>query len=598
MTDFETVKSSVDLVAYIESRGIALKKVGRLYKACCPMHPEKTPSFTVDPETQQWRCYGACGTGGDVFEFVEQYDKFNTGEALRIVAEYAHIDLGKHEEPHKRLYELLEMAAQHYTRMLHMATENARAAYNYLIETRKLSPQIIGVEGARIGYAPHSVIRPILANHGYTEKEMLDAGILAKADDGRLYEAFRNRIMIPIFDQQGRVIGFNGRAMGNDQPKYKNSPETPIFKKSKTLYTLREKNTQGRVLDGVQVKTIVEGPFDVLSGVMRGFRGLYAQMGSALSVDQLTQLAKNGTERIIFCFDNDDAGENMMHRLAKEHVHTAARLGVDLQIMRPPHGKDADDTFREKPELWTEAVNAARPAVDVLIDLELASLPQNANAVDKTKAALDLMPTLRSDNPMVQQENIGKLASRLNVTPAEMERWASPKMAIHQPPPAPKQETLGAPTSEEWVLHGILCNEFDDWLARANACLFIASHAPMPYALAPLALEDFADRDTRRLMDLILKSQVARESFADYLGEHVERGLQATYKRVVDLDDIGKEFLMPFNYDIFVHYVCEVRITRLSREHIAFEGKDAAKARECSRAIACLRLSQQDLIDA
>jgi DNA primase len=594
--DFQRVKDATDLVAYVESRGIYLKKAGSAYKALCPFHAEKSPSFVVNPETQRWQCFGACGVGGTVIDFVMKYDNADESEALRIVAEYARIDLSKHEDPHKRLYEVLEFATQQYIKNLYTANSQSRTAMSYLIETRKLTTDII--QAARIGFASQSTIRLFLQDRGFTDKEMLDAGILAKADDGSVYDHFRNRIMIPVMDERGRVVGFNGRAMGDTQPKYKNSPETAIFKKSKILYTLREKNAQGKALDPIQVKTIVEGPFDALSGLMRGFRGIYAQMGSALSVDQLTKLVTHGTEKIVFCFDNDGAGGKMMHRLAKEHVHTAAQLGVDLLIMRPPHGKDADDTFREHPELWQSAVDAARLVVDVLIDLELSPLPQNATAVQKTNAARKLVPMLKHDNRIVEKENFGKLAARLDLSDDEMERLVRPQLTIlHTPPPAPKQETHGAPTSEEWVLHGILCYEGDGWLERANSRLLLSSDDMMPYALAPLGIEDFTDRDARRLMDLIIKARQAGETYADYLHEHVERPLQASYKRIVDLDEIGKTFLMPFDYDIFVHYVYEVRIKRLIKERPTFEAKDPAKARECAMAIACLRLAQEDLLD-
>jgi DNA primase len=590
--DFQRVKDATDLVAYVESRGVYLKKAGSTYKALCPFHAEKSPSFVVNPETQRWQCFGACGVGGTVIDFVMKYDNTDESEALRIVAEYARIDLSKHEDSHKRLYDVLELATQHYSRMLVKDTDASRHALNYLIETRKLTTDII--QAARIGYASQSTIRLFLQDRGFTDKEMLDAGILAKADDGAVYDHFRNRIMIPVMDERGRVVGFNGRAMGDTQPKYKNSPETTIFKKSKILYTLREKNAQGKALDPIQVKTIVEGPFDALSGLMRGFRGIYAQMGSALSVDQLTKLVTHGTEKIVFCFDNDEAGGKMMHRLAKEHVHTAAHLGVDLLIMRPPHGKDADDTFREHPELWQSAVDAARPVVDVLIDLELSPLPQNATAVQKTNAARKLVPMLKHDNRIVEKENFGKLAARLDLSDDEIERLVRPQLTIlHTTPPVPKQESTPLPTTEEWVLHGILCNEADGWLARANACLFIASDSPIPYALAPLNEQDFIDPQLRRFFAASVKAQAAEEMIKG----HIDASLERVYERIKGLQTIGKEFNLSFDYDVFIDRVYALRLDRLRKERPTYEAKDPMKARECAIGIACIQMAQEDLLD-
>lgn len=589
MSDFDLVKSQVDIVSYIQ-RNVDLKKTGNVYKASCPFHTEKSPSFVVNPTLQRWQCFGACGVGGSIIDFAMRFHGMSEAEALQDVASFGNIQLEKRDDPHKRLYELLDQATRIYGTGLY--SSYGETALGYLCNERALNDDII--RQAKIGYAPDrpGSITRMLNDLGYSQKEMLEAGILAKSDDGRIYEVFRNRIMIPIFDQQGRVVGFNGRAMGSDQPKYKNSPETALFKKSKILYTLREKNAQGRALEGFKVKVLVEGPFDVISGHLKGFKNVYAQMGSALSLDQLSQLAKHDTEKIVFCFDNDPAGENMMRRLAKEHIHSAARLGVDLLIMRPPHGKDADDTFRERDDLWLSAVDNARPVVDVLIDLELAGLPQNASGIQKTKAALELTKVLRHDNRLIEQENFGKLAARLNLTADEMERIARPQLTILAAPPAPKVESIGLPTTEEWVLHGILTHEADSWLVRANSCLLIASDSPMPYALAPLSAQDFTDPQTRRFFEISAKSQAAEEMIRG----NIDKSLEALYERIKGLNTIGDALGIPFDYDIFISHVYELRLKRLRKERPTFEGKDVSKARECAMAIACLQLAAEEMI--
>lgn len=158
-----------------------------------------------------------------------------------------------------------------------------------------------------------------------------------------------------------------------------------------------------------------------------------------------------------------------------------------------------------------------------------------------------------------------------------------------------QHDDMRQPAAEEWVLYGILGSEYHKWLERANAHLLLASEDTMHYALAPLSLMDFVDPSARQMFDLILKADTPL--LKTFVSQHMDEPLKPFYRRLVVLQEIGKEFLMPFDYDIFVHYVCEVRITRLDKEYVTFKGKDPAKARECARAIACLRLAQSDLID-
>lgn len=591
MSDFDLVKSQVDIVSYIQ-RNVSLKKAGSIYKALCPFHPEKTPSFTVNPKTQQWKCWGACGVGGSVIDFAMKYHHMTESEALQDVASFANVPLTplnrEKADKKERLYALMEAATQIYQGILFGIT--GKPYLKYLQQERGLS--IDTIKAARMGYAPPGGIDVV---KGFTHQDMVDADLIVVPEKGAPYQRFWSRIMIPILDHKGRVVAFTGRTTQADKtPKYMHNTTTDIFEKSKIIHRMPlNQSTIG--FEAFDTIVMVEGSLDPVSAFNRGVFNVVALLGKECTDGQVELLCKTGAKRLVFCLDRDESGRKALRTLTVKHKASLASQGIELYAMFAPHGKDPDDTFREKPELWQPSVDAARPVVDVLIDLELSPLSKSATAVEKTKAAIELMPTLRSDNPMVQQENLGKLASRLNVTPAEMERWANPKMVVHQP--APKQETYGAPTSEEWVLHGILCYEADGWLARANACILIASDDMMPYALAPLGTDDFTDRDTKRLMDLVLKARQAGETFADYLHEHVDRPLQAPYKRVVDLDEIGKTFLMPFDYEIFIHYVYEVRIKRLIRDRAAFEAKEPAKARECAMAIACLRLAQEDLLD-
>jgi hypothetical protein len=232
--------------------------------------------------------------------------------------------------------------------------------------------------------------------------------------------------------------------------------------------------------------------------------------------------------------------------------------------------------------------------VDVLIDLELSPLPQNATAVQKTNAARKLVPMLKHDNRIVEKENFGKLAARLDLSDDEIERLVRPQLTIlHTTPPVPKQESTPLPTTEEWVLHGILCNEADGWLARANACLFIASDSPIPYALAPLNEQDFIDPQLRRFFAASVKAQAAEEMIKG----HIDASLERVYERIKGLQTIGKEFNLSFDYDVFIDRVYALRLDRLRKERPTYEAKDPMKARECAIGIACIQMAQEDLLD-
>jgi DNA primase len=422
-------------------------------------------------------------------------------------------------------------------------------------------------------------------------KAMEEAGLIREKNE-RYYDFFRNRIMIPMRDLRGRVVGFSGRAMGDDQPKYLNSPESDIFKKGSLIYTPTSRVKNGH-REALHTLIVVEGHMDAISALNRGFENVVASMGTAFTHEQMALLCKGDVKRIVFCLDRDEAGRTALRTLTQKHVGNLASQGIELYAMFAPHGKDPDDTFREKPELWQPAVDAARPVVSVLIDLEMAKYGDRPTAVDISTLVNDLLPILKSTNPFVEDENIRALSSKTGVAIERLKAWLSPQMhVVDKPAPAPKQESTPLPTTEEWVLHGILCNEADGWLARANACLFIASDSPMPYALAALNEQDFTDGQLRRFFAASVKAQAAEEMIKG----HIDASLERVYERIKGLKAIGQEFNLSFDYDVFIDRVYALRLDRLRKERPTYEAKEPAKARECAIGIACLQLSQEDLL--
>jgi DNA primase catalytic core len=597
--DFQRVKDAINLADYI-GRYASLKRAGTVMQCCCPLpgHNDKSPSFQVKGDG--WICRGKCDAYGDIFDFVERYHGWDKQQALEELARYAGVTLTPLTPEHKaqadkreRLYALMEDAVGLFEQA-RRASENATM---YLTKTRGLSLETINA--ARIGYGPDQwewLVNRLRAA-GYSHREMIDAGVVSQKDtkdESTIYDRFRNRIVIPTRDSRGRVVAFTGRAMSEGQdPKYMHNATTDIFLKSSIIHRMPE-FAPTRGVEGAQTVVIVEGSIDPISAANRGFLNIASLLGKSCSDDQMNLLVKTGADRLVFCLDRDESGIKALRSLTQKHVERLASQGIALYAMFAPYGKDPDDTFREKPDSWVAAVDAARPVVEVLIDLELAPLGAHRNAAKVSAKINELLPILKSDNPLIQDENIHILSSKTGVAFDRLKNWLEPQMHVmEKPAPAPKQESTPLPTTEEWVLHGILCNEADRWLARANACLFIASDSPMPYALAPLNEQDFTDPQLRRFFVASVKAQAAEEMIKG----HIDASLERVYERIKGLIAIGKEFNLSFDYDVFIDRVYALRLDRLRKERPTYEAKDPAKARECAIGIACIQMAQEDLLD-
>ncbi|HEY73791.1 MAG TPA: DNA primase, partial [Thermoflexia bacterium] len=309
MSVVDEIKERLDIVEVISSY-TPLKKSGRNYKALCPFHSEKTPSFVVFPESQHWHCFGACAEGGDLFSFVMKHEGWDFRTALEELARRAGVELRprtpaqvKEEEEADRLRELLTTAARYYNHLLQHASE-AKAARAY-IARRSLDDET--VERFRLGYSlpGWNRSRDYLTEQGYTIEELVKAGLLVRKETGSTYDRFRERLMIPIRDAQGRVIGFGARTLDPEGvPKYLNSPQTPLFDKSRTLFGLDLARKTIRRKDQV---VIVEGYMDVMQAQQAGFANVVAQMGTALTEPQLRQLQRY-TKRLVLALDPDAAG--------------------------------------------------------------------------------------------------------------------------------------------------------------------------------------------------------------------------------------------------------------------------------------------------
>ena len=338
--------SRVDIVDVIDSR-VALKKKGREYTACCPFHNEKTPSFTVSPGKQFYHCFG-CGAHGSAISFLMDYERMEFVDVIEELASMAGItvpreaSLPQHKES-RGLFELMDQVASYFRDQLRQH-ENAKQAVDYLKE-RGVSGEIAATFG--IGYAPpgwDNVLKHFKAK-GISEKQLMDAGLLIAKDSGGHYDRMRNRIVFPIHDRRGRTIGFGGRALGGDTPKYLNSPETELFHKGRELYGLYEARKHSKEL---QRLIVVEGYMDVVSLAQFGVKNVVATLGTATTSDHLDKLFRIVPE-VIFCFDGDRAGRQAAWR-ALENALPQMREGRQIKFIFLPEGEDPDTIVRREGE--------------------------------------------------------------------------------------------------------------------------------------------------------------------------------------------------------------------------------------------------------
>ncbi len=358
----DEIKQKLDIVELIGDY-IQLKPAGGgSFKTCCPFHNEKTPSFYTSREKQIWHCFG-CGVGGDHFSFVEQMEGVDFAEALRILGKKAGVEVRRFTSPEankkSRLVEINTLAAKYYNKVLNDSPQ-AAVARNY-VKTRELSAELVGE--FLLGYAPDSwsTLLEFLKSRGYQEKEILDAGLAQRKKVGfGMIDKFRNRLMIPLADVHGNIVGFTGRKLSDEQkgPKYMNSPQTPIYNKSEILYGLDKAKLsikeKGEVI-------IVEGNLDVVSSHKTSVKNIIASSGTALTEAQLIIL-KRFTNKFVFSFDSDAAG----FAAAKRGIDLAKGLDLEVSVALLPKeaGKDPDDAIKKDPKIWEDVVANQIPIME------------------------------------------------------------------------------------------------------------------------------------------------------------------------------------------------------------------------------------------
>ncbi|MCB8978468.1 MAG: DNA primase [Ardenticatenaceae bacterium] len=463
MTVTEEIKSRLDIVDVV-SETVSLRRSGRNFAGFCPFHQNtRTPSFFVFPETQTWRCFGACAEGGDLFSFVMKKEGWEFKEALKNLANRAGVTLEEAapvdketRKAHNKQAGLLQAAAD-YFHQLFLYAPQAEVARSYMAR-RSFNEETI--EAFAVGFALDSwdACRSHFNMQGYSDQELLAAGLLTEnPDKGTKYDRFRNRLMIPIRDVDGRIVGFGARTLDKDGlPKYLNSPQTDLFDKSHLLFGL---DMAKRAIREARQAVIVEGYMDVMQAWQGGFHNVVAQMGTALTEQQL-QMLKRYTKRFILALDADAAGAKATLRslqVARQTldrevevkfdahglVQHEGRLQADIRVMTLPEGKDPDNIVQESPEEWERLVEAAKPVVAYVISVATADLDLD-DAKAKTEVAQQVLPLIKDiQDPIERDHYWQQLARALRIDERALrqirlpekplpERRAAPETAVPQ----------------------------------------------------------------------------------------------------------------------------------------------------------------------
>jgi DNA primase len=426
----DEIKSKIDIADLVSEAGVKLRHAGKNYTGFCPFHDNKhTPAFVVWPDSGTWRCFGQCNEGGDIFKFVMKRENLDFKEALNKLAARAGVEVPDYIKPaseqkdvHENLRKLLEDALIFYRS--HLLAN--KGLLNYLYVERGLSGASIETFG--LGYAPRAWDSALthFIQRGYSEKDLFEAGLVSERDSGGYYDRFRNRIMIPIRDENGRMAGFGARIVDpNDIPKFLNSPETPIFSKGRLLYGLDRARKPIRAADQA---VIVEGYLDVIALHQAGYENVVSPMGTALTEDQL-RLLKRFTRKIVLALDPDTAGQKAVLRGldaarqamdredelgfdARGLLRNEARLQADLRVASLPDDLDPDEIVKRDRAEWKRLIDAAKPIVTHV--MEALAVGQNLNDPKvKNQIAEQVVPLIEDLPSALERDTYRQALARM-----------------------------------------------------------------------------------------------------------------------------------------------------------------------------------------
>ncbi len=539
MDERDQIKERLDIVDLI-SEYLLLKKSGTNFKAPCPFHQEKSPSFMVSPDKQIWHCFG-CGKGGDIFTFIMEKEGMEFGEALRTLAQKAGIEI-KPRNPEawsrkNKLYEINNLAAKYFHQAF-LKSHEAKIARDYFAK-RQFNAQTI--EEFSIGYSPNSwdILSTFLKKRNYTDDDIFAAGLTVRKDRGGYYDRFRGRLMFPIKNVHGDVVGFGGRVLRNDDQgaKYLNTPETEIYHKSWILYGLSAARSAIRT---AQQAIIVEGYTDILASHQSGVKNVVASSGTALTDGHL-ELLKRYTKNIALAFDMDLAGDLATRR----GIDLALQRGFNVTVIKLPAEKDPGDLAVKNPAAWKQAIADQRPIMEYFFETARRGRDP-AKVTDKKKMAAELLPVIkRIDNNVEQYHYLERLAKIIAV-PTDTLQASISKLPVanpvrdRRPPvdPATPEKISGAAALENRLL-GLLIRlpaEMEYLLDHFDSEYLVDEKIRKLYSRLETQYNSERWKTEAELLLQLKKADPAEEAFAKQLVFQVEQDFQD-----VDVETLSAE---------------------------------------------------------
>lgn len=546
------IKEKIDIVEYINAR-LPLKKAGRLFKACCPFHNEKSPSFVVSPDRQIWRCFGACQKGGDLITFVMEWDKVSFVESVKILAETLGISVTSSPEgdaelkKRDRLLRIHELASQyfHYLLKNHLVAKSARA---YLFD-RNINENII--DTFQIGYAPNNWdnLTKFLKKKGFTDNDLIDSGLVIKSQKSNsVYDRFRGRIMFPIRDQRGKTIAFSGRLLSKSEKesKYVNSPETELYQKRKTLFGL---DIASKSIQEKGFVVLVEGEFDLLSHYQIDVKNVVAIKGSILTPDQLTTLSRL-TKRLVLALDQDFAGS----QAAIKAINEATNADFVVEVVRFESGKDPDEAINFDKKSYSKSLANPAHIYDFLIDYYEKMYLKTDDIYEKKLLVEAVIPFLEKiTNPILQSYYFEVLSEKSKVKLEDIKKIAKEqkKSVLNQP-----IRSLKTTTS---LSNELITSRLEKLLMRLLS-LIISSQKFLDRAkdtLKEFEEEKVLTRPLEKILNKLTTSKVANMTdFAKNLDEELIKYFDYSYldfEEIMDEEILDKE-IKRTKKDIWLEY--------------------------------------------
>jgi len=559
MSTIDEIKAKIDIVDLVSEAGVKLRHAGRNYTGFCPFHDNKhTPAFVVWPESGTWRCFGQCNEGGDIFKFVMKREGIDFKEALAKLADRAGVKLDTFvaekpeiKEAHEHLRELLEAAIIYYRTHLF----NNKDVLTYLREKRKLTDATIETFG--LGYAPpgYDNLLKNFTPKGYTEQDLIDAGMLSVREGDverstfnvqRTYDRFRNRIMIPIRDENGRMAGFGARIVDpNDVPKFLNSPETPIFTKGHILYGLDRARKPIRAADQA---VIVEGYLDVIALHQAGYENVVSPMGTALTEDQL-RLLKRSTRRIVLALDPDTAGQKAVLRGldaarsamdregelgfdARGLLRNEARLQADLRVASMPDDLDPDEIVARDKDEWKRLIENAKPIVTHVMDS--LAMGQNLNdAKVKNQIAAQVLPLIEDLPSPLERDTYRQALARMLRVDERSFVGTQAQVPVLKRKPRGADQAQSVEKTQVVALNPTLRIESYciGVLFRKPALLYRLDRTLQEFGLSALAAEDFEYTDHQLVFGVIrMAVEQDEKDYHHYVLSHLPEAISDVSK--------------------------------------------------------------------